>query len=140
MSLTAVRSYFRSRMDGLGFTEWTDGFEFEEIPETVIDRTYHLTSEAISLNSATQTVNDLNYPVTVRLYLKGFRNPATAIDDSIFEGERIVCDVTKVENANAEGVKDVQVVSLEPIPKDETNDNIVLLVMVFNARVILDRR
>ena len=140
MSLTNVRSYFRTRLDSLGYNEWTDGFEFEEIPETVLDRTYHLTVGTLSLNNANHTVNDINYPMTVRLYLKGFRDPATAIDESISEGETIICDLTKVTNANAVGVKDVQFVSLEPTPKDETNDNIVLLVMSFNARVVLDRR
>jgi len=140
MSLTDVRSYFRTRMDGLGYNEWTDGFEFEEIPETVLDRTYHITTGALSLNTASHTVNDINYPVELRLYLKGFANPASAIDDSILEGQRIICDVTKVTNANGIDVKDVTFVSMEPTPKGVSNDNIVLLVMSFDARVILDRR
>lgn len=140
MSLTSVRSYFRGRLDSLGYKEWTDGFEFDDVPETVLDQTYHITTGTISTNSVSHTINDLAYPVTIRLYLKGFRDPAQAIDDSITEGERIINDVTSVANSNGQGIKEVRFSSMEPTPKDVANDNIVLLVMTFDARVILDRR
>lgn len=127
-------------MDGLGFTEYEDGFDFENVGENIIDRLYHLQVGNITLNTQNQTVIDINYPIAVRLYLKGFRDPASAVDDSISEGERIICDVVRVANAHQANIKDVTFVSMEPLPKDELQDNIILLEMFFDARVVLDRR
>lgn len=140
MSLALVRPYFRTRLDGLGYKEWTDGFDYQNVPETILDRSYHLTVGAMSLNTSSHTVNDINYPILLRVYLKGFRDPASAIDDAVEQGEAIICDVTDANNAHGQGIKDVQFVSFEPVPKDVTNDNIVLLELSFVARVILDRR
>lgn len=138
MSLTAVRQYFRDRMENLGFTEWTDGFAFDNIPETTISGTFHLTSGTVSQNSQNQTVVDMVSPITIRLFLKGFRDPASAIDESIYEGERIICECVSAANANNESIKDVQFLNMEPQPLDESNDNTVVLVMNFDARVFVN--
>ena len=122
-------------MDTLGYREWTDGFAFDNVPETTMDGSYHLTTGTLGGNSQNQTVLDISYPITVRLFLKGFRDPAQAIDESISAGESIVCDLVSVANANGTAIKDVQFVSMEPQPKDESNDNIVVLVISFTARV-----
>ena len=135
-----MRPYFRTRLDGLGYEEWPDGFDFENIPETVIDKSYHLEVGNISTARVDQTMNDINYPIAVRIYLKGFRDPAEAIDEAVSQGEAIICDVTKVVNANAQGIKDVRFESFQPIAKSDNNDNIILLDMAFVAKVILDRR
>ena len=140
MSLTEVRPYFRTRLESLNFHEWTDGFNFEEIPESIIDRAYHLTVGSLGLIEVNHTINKIAYPILLRVYLKGFRDPASAIDDAISEGEDIICEVTKITNATQQGIKDVVFGSFEPIPKSETNDNIVLLDFSFTANVILDRR
>jgi hypothetical protein len=42
MSLTSVRPYFRTHCNALGFTEWMDGFNIENIPSTLIDMAYHI--------------------------------------------------------------------------------------------------
>lgn len=141
MSLTLVRPYFRTRLDSLGYSEWTDGFDFENVPETILDRSYHLEIGSMSLIGTNQTLVDIAYPILVRVYLKGFRDPATAIDDAVEAGEGIICDVTKVTNANGQGIKDVQFASFDVLPKDvASNDNIVLLELSFNARITFDRR
>lgn len=140
MSLTLVRPYFRTRLNALGYEEWPDGFDYEQIPETVIDESYHLTVGPISLVNTTHTVNEFSYPILLRVYLKGFRDPAAAIDDAVERGEAIICDVTKITNATQQGIKDVVFGSFEPVPKASTNDNIVLMDFSFTAKVILDRR
>lgn len=140
MSLTLVRPYFRTRLDSLGYNEWTDGFDFENIPETILDGAYHLEIGTLSSIGVEHTMIDMEYPLTVRLYLKGFRDPASAIDESISQGEAIVCDITKIVNANQQGIKGVEFSTMQPIPKSDNNDNIILLEMEFTARVIIDRR
>jgi len=138
MSLVDVRKYFRDRMDTLGFKEWPDGFDFDNIPETIIDKAYHITTGSITQNSQNQTVVDLSYPITIRLFLKGFRNPAIAIDESIFEGEKIILECVNAVNANTLSIKNVMFLNMEPQPLDVSNDNIVVLLLSFEARVLLN--
>lgn len=140
MSLTSVRNYFRDRLDGLGYEEYQDGFDFDNVGENIIDGLYHLQAGTITLNSQNQTVIDMTYPIAVRLYLHGYRDPASAVDSSIGAGEQIICDLVKVENAHQTNIKDVRFVSMEPLPKDVQQDNIILLEMFFDCQVVLDRR
>lgn len=140
MSLTEVRPYFRTRLDALGYEEWTDGFDFEQVPETILDRSYHLTVGSMSLINSDHTVINMSYPILVRIYLKGFRDPAEAIDDAIEAGEAIICDITSVTNGMQQGIKDVTFNSFDILPKNANNDNIALLDFSFTARVLFDRR
>lgn len=141
MSLVSVRPYFRNTLDDLGFSEWTDGFDFENIPENIIDRSYHITTGSINGQSQNQQALDIVYPVTVRVFFHGYRNPAEAIDESIASGEQIICSAVKPSNANGTAIKDVQFISMEPTPKSAAgNDNIVLLELNFEARIFLDPR
>lgn len=138
MSLTAVRTYFRDRMETLGYDEWPDGFAFDNIPETILNGAFHLTSGTVTQNVQNQTAVDLSAPITIRLFLKGFRSPASAIDESISQGEEVICECVKAVNAHNQAIKDVQFLNLEPQPLDESNDNSVLLVINFEARVVLN--
>ena len=140
MSLSLVRPYFRTRLDGLGYEEWDDGFDFQNIPESIIDGSYHLTTGEITRINTDHQVTYLSYPVFVRLYFDGFRNPKEAIDEAVEQGETIISDIISIANSNAQGIKDVQFDSMEPAPKGITNDNIILLDMAFSARVVIDRR
>lgn len=138
MSLTAVRSYFRTRMDSLGHEEWTDGFNFDNIPETILDRSYHIESGPIAGNSQNQTTLDANSPVTLRLFLKGYRTPAEAIDSGISYGEAAICDIIKPSNANGVTIKDVNFTSMQILPLNSSNDNSVVVEMSFTVRIFLD--
>jgi hypothetical protein len=78
MTLGGLRAFFRTRLDGLGYTEWTDGFNIENIPSTVLDMSYHLAVGDIRSGPANQLLHVFDYPLTVSIFLKGFRDPAEA--------------------------------------------------------------
>ena len=140
MSFTAVRDYFRVRMDSLDHKEHKDGFNFENIPETIQDRAYHIESGPYTGNSQDQTVLDANADVTIRLFLLGFRDPAAAIDSGISLGEAAVCDIIDPKNANGvtAGIKNVNFLSMQLLPRDASNDNSVIVEMSFTVRTFLN--
>lgn len=138
MSLSAVRSYFRTRLDGLGFEEWTDGFNTENIPQTIKDQTYHLGVGFISAERPNQLATRFTYPVEVRVFFLGYNDPADAIDTAISASEDIMNDLLDPLNRLGTDIKDVFIGSIQVLPRDESNDNDVILVMEFNADIVCD--
>ena len=139
MSFADTRKYFRDRMTGLGHKEWTDAFNFENIPETIQNRAFHIESNSMSGNVQNQTVLDASADVTVRLFLLGFRNPAEAIDSAIVFGDEAVCDIVNPKNANTQsGFQSVDFEEMQVLPRDESNDNSVILEMKFRVKLFID--
>ena len=137
MSLSNVRSYLKTRMDGLGFEEWRDGFAVNNIPETVIDKSYHILVESISGGAINHTHQDTESEVSVRIFFKGYRDVTEAIDTAIISIETIVKDVCKAANRTSE-VLNVVFEGVNLSPQSDTNDNSVFVEMNFSVRVILD--
>ena len=138
MSLSSVRSYFRTVMDGLGYEEWTDGFNVENIPQTIKDRTYHLETGFIDSGPANQLTHQFDYSITVRAFFKGYNEPAAAIDLAILASEGILAVALDPANRLGLSIKDISPGSIQVQPRDFTNDNDVVLIMEFNADIICD--
>lgn len=136
MSLSNVKTYFRSRLDGLAYSEWKDGFAFDNIPETILDRAYHVFIESISGGPINHTHQDTESEVVVRLFYRGYRDVSTAIDESISGVEAIIADVCKVANRTSV-LLNVVFSGAEFSPLNDENDNSVFVEMRFSARVIL---
>jgi hypothetical protein len=136
MSLTDVRTYFRTRMDSLNYEEWPDGFNFQNIPQTIINGAYHLETGEISSGPANQMVHRFLYPVLVRVFLRGYADPASAIDDAISQSETILADVLKASNRLSDIIQDVVPNTVSIVPLDPSNDNDLILEMDFTANVV----
>lgn len=137
MSLVNVRQYFKDRLDGLGFREWPDGFAFDNIPETIIDHSYHVFLPSMGGFPINQTSQDVDSSVVVRIFLKGYRDASEAIEESIEQVECVLNDVLKVGNRTAT-LLNVVFDSADFAPIKEDNETGVLVEMNFTARVILD--
>jgi hypothetical protein len=132
VNLGGVRDWFRTRIDGIGYREWTDGFNFENIPGSILDRSYHLEVGTITTGAANQLHYTFSYPVTLRVFLKGYRNPSLAIDDALNQANVIYQDLLLPANRlQIDGLKDVRPVSVTPRSLKLTNDNAVILEMGF---------
>ena len=136
MSLSNVKTYFVDRMDGLSYQEWPDGFAFDNIPETILDRSYHVFIESISGGPINHTHQDTESEVVLRVFFRGYRNASEAIDDAISGVETIIADVCKVANRTAT-LLNVVFDSADFNPLNAENDNSVFVEMRFSARVIL---
>lgn len=138
MSLSDVRPFFRTRLDSLGYKEWQDGFAFDNIPQTLLDGSYHIESGTISGSPVNQRTQSLEYGIVVRVFFRGFRDPAGAIDSAISASETILADILSTSNRVGTDIKDVLVNSIVPTPLSGTNDNDVILEIDFSAIIICD--
>jgi hypothetical protein len=137
MSLIDVRSYFRTRMDSAGFTEWRDGFNFENLPSSILDRSYHIESGSIEATASNHQVHEFNCPVTLRLFLKGYLDPVQAIDDAYTDVESILSAILPPDERFGTAVLDVVPGSITIVPLADSNDNSLIVEMVFSAKTFM---
>lgn len=137
MSLSEVRPYFRARMNYLGYTEWADAFNFENIPESILDKSYHIDANQIRVISFNQADLSIDHSVTLRLFLKGFRTPKDALDSAMIRLDAIYQEVLKPGNrlTGTGGLRNVLLDSTDLQPLSRSNDNAVMVEMNFIAKV-----
>ena len=124
-------------MVALGFKEWKDGFNTDNIPSTIADKSFHLDTRAgvgIKLN---QNDQEVNFDVNVKLFRKGFRDPASAIDQVLSDCQSIIVESCKASNRLTGNLKNVVFSGATIDPIADSNDNFVVLTMTFTAFVII---
>lgn len=136
MSLSNVRTYLRTRLDGLGYHEHVDGFNTENIAESVLDMAYHILVNSIDGGSINHTHQNTVSRVSVKVFHRGYRDVTEAIDTAIASLETIVRDVCKVANRTS-SVFNVVFETCDFQPFSSANDNSVMIDISFSVSVIL---
>ena len=137
MSLTAVRPFLRGRLDSLGYTEWRDAFNIANIPDNLLDTRYHLEVATVApFQVANQYLVEFSFPVLVRLFQRGTLDTAEMIDDLLLRGDTFIKDVLD-PTQRTDDVKQVIVTGFTLVPYDPTNDNIAILEIGLELRVLL---
>jgi hypothetical protein len=138
MAWSDARPFFKSRLDALGYTEWTDGFfSIENLPETIIDKAYHISPTSISGDRQNQTDQESTMTVEVRTFYSGFRYPVEAIDAAVEGSEEIMCScVSPLSRTLTAGILNVVFISADVAPIDDSNDNAVIVTATYRVRVI----
>lgn len=139
MSITAVKSYFRSRCTAVGLKEWKDGFAFDNIPSNIIDKSYHLEigpAVGVSLN---QNDQEINCQIIVRIFVKGFRDPASGIDTALSLTENLLEQSLAANNrlTQTSGIKQVTFENVNFEPPQGNNDNLIIASVQFRVLTIL---
>lgn len=138
MSLTAVIPYFRAQALEQGWHEWKDAFNTENIPGTLIDRSFHIQMGRANEKRLNQYDLEMIVPLQVKYYKKGFKDPASARDAAISSAETFAKACLKASNRlTGAGIKNVSLIGFEPSQYANTNDNIVVVQMEFTALVII---
>lgn len=136
--IASVKDYARTRLGVLGYTEWSDGFNYKDIPKTKLDSVYHLElgeSTGISNNQDHQVIES---PVTVRLFKSPSRQPKTLIDQGISVADTVIADFIRASNRTTQsGIKNVTFVSMAIEPLEDSNDNGVTIKIAFKVLVYL---
>lgn len=136
MSLVDVKPYFRSKLKSLDYKEWTDGFNFENIPDSLLHESFHLEiSPPITGAPASHIRHVFSYPITVRVFLKSYLDPKTGIDDAISRAEEILQSLLVVGDRLGADIKDIIPNSINPQELATSNDNSIILEMAFTAVV-----
>ena len=138
MSMSSVLPYFRTRMESLGYVEHRDAFDFENIPENILDKAYHLTLSPVDFIDANQTMHQISFPVVVRAFFKGYSNDdsTSTLDDVIVETELIYADILSLANRLGIDIKNVTPGGFVINPVSDSNQNDLVLEMEFTAQLM----
>ena len=131
--LSLVRTYFRDRLEFLGFEEWRDGFNFENIPSTLLDKSFHIESGDVAPTASNHQVHEFSSPIIIRVFLKGFLDPVEAIDSAFDSADDIMAEVLLPANRLGVNIKDVVPTNISVKPLSDQNDNSVLLELSFEG-------
>src|SRR5574343_1265873 len=133
MSLTLVKPYFIARCEAKGLTEHHDGFNEENIAASNLDRAFHILLGTFSGRKLNQTDQEIDCPVTVSFFIKGFRDPASAIDEAVQLEEDLLKEILKNSNRLGQCLKNVVFNSSSREALSGDNDNAVKVIMNFTA-------
>lgn len=139
MSMTAVRGYFRSMANSLSLKEWKDGFNIENIPSTVMNKSYHISQGIATGVKLNQNDQEISFPITIEIFNKGYKDVSSAIDSSIDLAEDLITTCVAPANrlTQTTGIKNIffEDASFEPL--DVSNDNSVIAKVTFRVVSIL---
>ena len=131
-------TYIESVADSKGFDLWPDGFAFDNIPSNLLDRAYHITVTDLSGISQNQSDQETEVDMELRLFFKGFSNPRDAILTAVEETQGVVqLAVDAKTRISDSGILNMTFNSATVEPLGATNDNSVVVVASFRARVVL---
>src|ERR1700754_4025658 len=97
-SLSQIKPYFRTQLDALEYHEHKDGFFRNNIPETVLDKSYHLLVGPVVGGPVSHTHQTTDTEVSVALYLRGYRSSEEAIDQALLAMDTIIKNCCKIKN------------------------------------------
>lgn len=140
--LNDVKPYARARMATLAKrTEWSDGFNFANIPSTKLDTTYHL--ELLDANELSNNQDNLivEQPFILRIFRAATGNPKAAIDACLKDTKVIIDEFLKPQNRLTQpAIKNVKLNSVLVEKLNATNDNGLIGRIAFTALVIRSTR
>lgn len=135
MTLGGLRAFYSAKLTALNLREWTDGFSRANIPSNILDNSFHIEIGQISSGPANNLIHEFKAPVIIRVFFKGYRNPAEAMDNALATGNSILNALLKssVRFGGTDNLKDIRPVSVNPIPLSDSNDNSLILELAFET-------
>lgn len=137
MTLGGLHPFIKAAVESVGLKEWKDGFNVQNIPASILNGSFHVAVGQISAENANQLVHNFRAPVKVNLFFKGYRDPQSAKDAALDKGQEVLNALLKpTVRLASEGLKDIRPVSIQPLPIDGSNDNSLILELVFECFLI----
>lgn len=138
MSLSSVRSYFRSRCLAVGLKEHADAFNEENIASTYLDNSFHVMLNGFSGIKLNQNDQEVRCGVIVSFWIKGFRNPTEGLDRAVSKSELLIKETLKNSNRLGQCLKNVVFLDVAYAALSEDNDNAIKVTLNFEALTILE--
>jgi len=135
MSLSQVRTFIKQQIALVdsSLKEHTD-FNEENIPQTQIDSFYMIEYGTISSEHDDNSLAD-NFPVTVKLFKRGFKSPIVTLDSLMDAANEIRLCIVNTQAALTTNILDIEAISIFPEPINETNDNTIKISLEFNIKL-----
>lgn len=137
MSLSLVRPYFKARCLAVGLTEHPDEFNIDNIPSTIIDKSFHVGLTSANGDKLNQNDQEISAPVEVVFYYKGFRDPSDGLDKAIAKSEELIKEAERPSNRLGACIKNVNLNSIVYEALSLGNDNVIRTRIVFNIKTSL---
>lgn len=135
-AFAAIRPLFRTQMNGLGFSEHKDAFNYENIPNTIINKAYHIdTPTGGRKGPYDQLSQEVEHDCVIRVFYKGFRYPADAVDLAMNDYGRILHTLLAPSVRLGTKVKNIYLSDVAIKPLFPSNDNLVLLEITFTCLI-----
>lgn len=142
MSFKTIRPYFQERMSAVDneFKEWEDAFNIDNIPATILDKSWHLRFQPFSYNTGgAHTCLSFECPITLSVFVKGYRNPVEAVDMALIFADAILKECTKpVQRLNQPKIKNVLPNNVSVRELNDSNDNAAVLEIQFICEVMIE--
>lgn len=142
MSFSTIRPYFQERMSVIDteLKEWEDAFNVDNIPATILDKSWHLDFSPFSYNTGgAHTCLSFECPITLSVFFKGYRNPVEAVDMALLFADAILKECTKpVQRLNQPKIKNVLPGNISVRELSDSNDNAAVLEIQFFCEVIVE--
>jgi len=138
MSITLCKTYFRNIGLERGMKEHKNPFNWQDIPSNAFDRMFHIESSSFPSVKQNQIDLEMEIPVTVRLFLRGFNQVYEADEKIKKEIEAYFTLALKVENRLNEPnyIKNVRLLSIFIEPFAQSNDNWIIGRIEFTVKFI----
>jgi hypothetical protein len=91
----------------------------------------------ITASEANQIVHSFDMPVTIRVYKKGYVDILSAYDEAHSDMDTILADILDPLVRIGTIIKDVVPDSIQPLPLDDSNDNVIIIEFNFTAKLEL---
>lgn len=146
MSFASIRTYLNANLPTVDsdLKEWTDGFNTENIPETILHKAYHITFNPTVPVSVNQNCFQVDYPVTLNVFWVAGLDVSSAIDSVNVLGQSIYQELLKHSNRlGISGTSTARTVNIIPGAMsinqlNADNDNSIRLQMEFNFKMYLE--
>lgn len=139
LCFSEVKPFYRTVLKARGLKEHTDAFNIENIPETIFDKSFHILFGPFLGTKLNMHVQEASVNVQVRVFLKGFRDPANAVDQATLLGENIIRDfLAPAKRIATAPIKNVTFIRMSIDPYADSNDNLVTILLEFETLIMLD--
>ena len=142
MSIALVPEYFRNILTTqCGFTEWTDAFNIENIPSTILDESWHIDfGDTLKATTLGGNVQGVEVGIIIQLFFKSFRDTSEGRLEALVKGETViglVLDPTNRFTQQSDGNINYVFDAMRVRELALSNDNAVVLEIEFHADMVL---
>ena len=141
MSFVDLKPYFRDRLKAVSpdLKEWKDAFNIENIPSTILNKSYHIDLGLMTYRGSAQTCFQYLAPVSIRVIFKGYREAYEAVDFATKYADSITTEVCATSNRlNQARIKNVLPTTVNIRQLADGNDNAAVLELGFDCALFLN--
>ncbi len=134
MTLGGIRPLFANVLSSLNYKEWPQAFNVNNIPANILTDSFHVAVAQVNAQTPDQQSHAFKTQVTVRVFFKGYRDPNAVKDAALDKAGLILNAILRPSvRLGTEGLQDIRPVSVNPVGLAGSNDNSLILEMVFEV-------